>query len=258
MKQTTNTRHILPLTALAALAFTANPAQAAISVINQDFGVKVDTGTPAVPLETTPHTVSFNAGAADKLIVTLNSELGGGGPAVITYNGAALTQVPSTSGQKNIGIYYLDNPFTGGTADLTFDMTSYGAVNGIGFGIVSIAGSLDGVESGNTAGGLSVDLTPTIANSFVVTTYSSNGGNTPTVPAGHTQLYTSGNIGSADGAAAYLNGVAAGLQTITYGQGSPSSNQTSGAVFAPAPVPEPSSAALIGLGGLALILRRRK
>ena len=150
----------------------------------------------------------------------------------------------------------MDNPFTGGTADLTFDMTSYGAVNGIGFGIVSIAGSLDGVESGNTAGGLSVDLTPTLANSFVVTTYSSNAGDTPTVPAGHTQLYTSGNIGSADGAAAYLNGVAAGLQTITYGQGSPSSNQTSGAVFAP--VPEPSSAALIGLGGLALILRRRK
>ena len=33
MKQTTNTRHIFPLTALTALAFTANPAQAAIRVI---------------------------------------------------------------------------------------------------------------------------------------------------------------------------------------------------------------------------------
>ena len=254
MKQTTNTRHILPLTALAALAFAANPAQAAISVINEDFGVHPDT---AGTLETIPHTVSFDAGAADKLIVTLNAETGGG-TASITFDGDALTLVAGTTGARNKGIYYLDNPFTGGAADLTFDMTSFGVVNGIGFGIVSIAGSLDGVESGNTAGGLSVDLTTTIADSFVVTTYSSNAGTIPTVPAGHTQLYTSGNIGSADGAAAYLNGVAAGLQTITYGQGSPSSNQTSGAVFAPAPVPEPSSAALIGLGGLALILRRCK
>lgn len=258
MKQTTNTRHILPLTALAALAFAANPAQAAISVINEDFGVKVDGSSTADTLETIPHTVSFDAGAADKLIVTLNAETGGGTTASITFDGDALTLVAGTPGNRNKGIYYLDNPFTGGAADLTIDMTSFGTVNGIGFGIVSIAGSLDGVESGNTAGGLSVDLTPTIADSFVVTTYSSNAGSIPTVPAGHTRLYTNGNIGSADGAAAYLNGVAAGLQTITYGQGSPSSNQTSGAVFAPAPVPEPSSAALIGLGGPALILRRRK
>jgi len=78
MKQTTNTRHILPLTALAALAFAANPAQAAISVINEDFGVKVDGSSTADTLETIPHTVSFDAGAADKLIVTLNAETGGG------------------------------------------------------------------------------------------------------------------------------------------------------------------------------------
>ena len=254
MKQTTNTRHIFPLTALTALAFTANPAQAAITVVNQDFGVHPDT---AGTLETIPHTVSFDASAADKLIVILNAETAGG-TASITFDGDALTLVAGTNEFKNKGIYYLDNPFTGGAADLTFDMTSFGVVNGIGFGIVSIAGSLDGVESGNTAGGLSVDLTTTIADSFVVTTYSSNAGTIPTVPAGHTQLYTSGNIGSADGAAAYLNGVATGLQTITYGQGSPSGNQTSGAVFAPAPVPEPSSAALLWLGGLALILRGGK
>ena len=207
----------------------------AVTVVNTDFGVVPDTGEiPPEDLENNPYTVSFDAGAtADKLIVALSSELGGAGPAVITYNGTALVLAPGTTGGRNRGIWYLDNPFTGGPADLVIDMTNYTTVNGIGFGIVSIAGSAPGVSGGIEAAGLEVSLSAPVDGSFIISAYGSNGGNIPTVPVGHTQVYTSGNIGSADGAAAYLNDVAAGSQTVTYAQTDPISNRTCSAVFLP-------------------------
>ncbi|HBE96691.1 MAG TPA: hypothetical protein DDW68_05925 [Verrucomicrobiales bacterium] len=169
-----------------------------------------------------------------------------------------LTPVAGTINGKAQGIFYLDAPFTGGAADLVINMTGFNVVNGIGFGVTSISGSASGVDVGNASAGLSTSLTPSVADSFVMSNYASNAGNVPTVPSGHTQLYTSGNIGSADGAAAYLNGVAAAPLTITYDQTNPSSNATAAAAFSPSPIPEPSSAALLGLGVLALIRRRRQ
>jgi hypothetical protein len=136
-------------------------------------------------------------------------------------------------------------------------MTGFNVVNGIGFGVTSISGSAAGVDVASASAGLSTSLTPSVADSFVMSNYASNAGDVPTVPSGHTLLYTSGNIGSADGAAAYLNGVAAGPLTITYGQTGPSSNATAAAAFSPSAIPEPSTAALLALGGLALIRRRR-
>jgi hypothetical protein len=154
---------------------------------------------------------------------------------VITYNGAPLTQVPGTANNKNKGIWYLDNPYTGGAADLVIDMTSYSVVNGIGFGVVSVSGAAPGTTGGNAAGGLEVSITTTVPGSLIVSGYASNSGGIPTVPTGHSELYTSGDIGSADGAAAYLNLVAAGSQTVTYGQtGTLADNSTSAAGFAPA------------------------
>jgi hypothetical protein len=249
---------VVAMVTVIAAATAANAAM--ITALNTASGAVPDTGSPPpVDLEANPYTISFDAGAsADKLIVALSSELGGGGPTSITYDGDPLTQVAGTTGSRNQGIWYLDNPSTGGAFDLTFDMTNWTTVNGIGFGVVSIFGSAPGVAAGNNDAGLSVSLTTTVANSFVVTGYASNGGNTPTVPAGHTQLYTSGNIGSADGAAAYLNSVGAGPQTFTYVQSNPTSNSTAGAAFAP--VPEPSTLALAALGLLSLSFcgRRRK
>ena len=252
------TSTIATLAAPFASALTIISAQAAISVVNADFSGVPDTGSPASPLESNPYTFSFDAGAtADKLIVALSSELSGSGPTVIKYNDVALTPVTGTINGKAQGIFYLDAPFTGGAADLVIDMTGFNVVNCICFGVTSISGSAAGVDVASASAGLSTSLTPSVADSFVMSNYASNAGDVPTVPSGHTQLYTSGNIGSADGAAAYLNGVAAGPLTITYVQTGPSSNATAAAAFSPSAIPEPSSAALLALGGLALIRRRR-
>jgi len=222
------------LAALLAIALTIISAQAAISVVNADFSGVPDTGSPASPLESNPYTLSFDAGAtADKLIVALSSELSGPGPTVITYNDVPLTPVAGTINGKAQGIFYLDTPFTGGDADLVIDMSNFDVVNGIGFGVVSISGSAPGVDSGTAAAGTEVSLTAPVAGSFVISNYASNAGNVPTVPMGHTQIYTNGNIGSADGAAAYLNGAAEGAQMVTYTQTAAAANSTGAALFLP-------------------------
>jgi autotransporter-associated beta strand protein len=227
------------MTALTALFLWVLPAAAQITIVNDDNS----TFTNVVPnpggpesLNVTPWTVSFDAGAtADKLIVALSSETGGSGPPVITYNGDALTQVPGTGNNKNKGIWYLDNPYNGGAADLVIDMTSYSVVNGIGFGVVSVAGTATGTTGGDAAGGLEVSITTAVADSLIVSAYASNTGTLPVVPSGHSPLYASGAIGSASGAAAYRNVLGpAGLQTITYTQATVDANSTSAAGFAPA------------------------
>jgi hypothetical protein len=238
---------LIPTLVLAGLALSALAATAQITIVNDDnttfTNVVVDTGTPASPLETNPYTVSFDAGAtADKLIVTLSSETGSGGPPVITYNGVALTRVPGTGNSRVKGIWYLDNPYTEGAADLVINMTSFGTVNGIGFGVVSVSGSAPGTAGGNSAAGTEVSITTAVADSLIVSTYASNAGAAPTVPSDHSQLYTSNNIGSSQAAAAYLNSVAAGPQTVTYAQGgTPSANSTAAAAFIPIPPPEIAS-----------------
>ena len=239
-----NRKTLLPSATLAALtpvALLSSVAAVPVTVLNQASSVVVDTGSPPSPLESNPYTFSFDAGAtADKLIVALSSELSGPGPTVITYNDVPLTPVAGTINGKAQGIFYLDAPFTGGAADLVFDMTGFNVVNGIGFGVTSISGSAAGVSVGNGAAGTEVELAVLAADSFVISNYASNAGGIPDVPSGHTQLYTSGNIGSADGAAAYLNGVAPGPYAVTYEQlGDVAGNHTSAAVFTPFAPPPP-------------------
>ncbi|MCX6622429.1 MAG: hypothetical protein NTY38_15460, partial [Acidobacteria bacterium] len=55
-----------------------------------------------------------------------------------------------------------------------------------------------------------------------------------TLPAGHTALYNSSDIGSAHAAASYANAQTAGSRTYSYTDTSPSSPVTSAAVFVPA------------------------
>lgn len=250
-------RYFLLMTCLMSTVLMGTAVQASlISTVNTDFGLLPDTGNPANILETTPWSVSFDAGAtADKLIVTLSSEASAGTPS-ITYAGTPLQQVPGTGGLRNMGIWYLDNPSTSGSADLIFNMTDFDAVNGIGFAIISVSGTAPGVDVGDNASDLSVSLSPSTANSFVVTSFGSNGGQNVSGPAGHTLMYQ-GNIGSARGAASYVNAVPSGLQTYTYAQVSPTGHSASAAAFSPA-IPEPSTFTLLTIGTLLLLHRRRK
>jgi len=239
-----------PLAASLLLA-AAIPASAAIVLVN--------TGSQIIATPTNSTTFSYDAGAANKLIVTVGAEGGVAASAVISYNGVALTLAPDTSSGRAVGIWYLDNPFTGGDADLVVDFTASGA-NGLGVGVASISGAALGVDvtAAGAAGNqesISQTVTPTLAGSFGIVNYADNGGGAQTAPSALTGIYGFSNIGSAFGYAGYEENVAATAQTYTFpiDVNSPAMGV---AVFSP--IPEPSSVALIGLfGGLAL-LRRRK
>ena len=196
----------------------------------------VNTGSLVSAVADDPKTavLSFNAGAtANKLIVQVSAE--GQEVDSITYQGVALTQAAAgTASGRNKGIFYLDNPFTGGAADLSVTL-GVGISNGIAIGVVSVSGAAPGVAAAALADGASsVTLTVPVSGSFVVGGYAANGSGTITLPGGHTAIYNSTNIGSANAAASYANAQTVGSKTYTYTDTSPSSPVTSAAVFVPA------------------------
>ena len=221
-----------------------------IDVLNSDSQIVIGPKTS---------TLSFDAGAtADKLVVQVSSEKSGEGFS-ITYNGEALTLAPGTASGRNQGIYYLDNPFTGGAADLVVDMSGVDTVNGIGLGVVSISGSADGVAATASSATSSVSITPTVDGSFIMAGWGAQGnaGN-GAADAPLTELY-GGNIGSADGSAGYINDVVALSQSYSF-LGGNSPFGSGAAAFAPfIPAPEPGSFILTALGVIGLVgVRRRR
>lgn len=219
---------------------TWNFTTAPIVVVNSSAERVPDTGGLGDPfdLENVPYTVSFDAGAdADKLVLSLATETGSGAPPVITYDGNPLEKVPNTGpGGRNRGFYYLDlagTGYAGGPADLTFDMTSYGTVNGIGYAVVSIAGSVPGYAlTASEAESQSVTLTPPVDGSFVMVNYGANGGGTVDVDPALVALY-GGDVGSAMGGSGYENGATATARTYTFIDGAPGNPGTSAVVFLP-------------------------
>jgi hypothetical protein len=257
MKQTTNTRHIFPLTALAALAFAVPSADAAIVAVND--GSHLDGSINATA---GGKTISINAGAsADMLIVGTSTEFGSGSSFTATYDGNAMTFATGNGSQSNV--FYLDltgTSYTGGSANLTFAW-DYTAGGDLGVGWVSIDGNLQTGESlelhstGSSGGSATVDLTTTVDDTFNFVNFNGNRGNDGSTPqAPLTEIYSDGEFGSNAGAAGYEADVAAGTHTYSWNHNAVRRNDA----IAISVVPEPSSAALLGLGGLALILRRRK
>jgi methionine-rich copper-binding protein CopC len=222
-------RHLSLLFTLCLIAALSLQAVAQITVIN--------TGSAVSPVTDDSKTavLSFNAGAgANKLIVQVSAE--GQEVDSITYQGVALTPAVVGAGSaRNKGVFYLDNPFTGSAANLSVTL-GVGTSNGIAVGVVSVSGAAPGVAAVASADAASsVTLTVPVSGSFVVSGYASNNTvGTITLPAGHTAMYNSTNIGSAHAAASYANGQSAGSRTYSYADTSPSTPATSAAVFVPA------------------------
>jgi methionine-rich copper-binding protein CopC len=222
-------RSIQFLAAISGLAAMVGSVVAQITVVN--------TGSLVSPVADDPKTavLSFNAGAtATKLIVQVSAE--GQDVDSITYQGVALSQaVAGTGTGRNKGIFYLDNPFTGGAAELSVTLGE-GTSNGIAVGVVSVSGAAPGFAAAALADtASSVTLTVPVSGSFVIGGYADNNTiGTITLPAGHTAIYNSTNIGSAHAAASYANAQTAGSRTYSYTDTSPSSPATSAAVFVPA------------------------
>ncbi|MCU0777640.1 MAG: Ig-like domain-containing protein [Akkermansiaceae bacterium] len=220
-------KHIAKLgAAIAGLAISASSLMAQINVVNTASVVSPTPDDPKTAL------LSFNAGAsANKLIVQVSAE--GQNVASITYQGVPLTEAVAGSG-RNMGIYYLDNPFTGGAADLSV-ILGEGVTGGIAVGVVSISGAAPGAAVSAVANGAAtVTLTVPVSGSFVVGGYADNGSGTITLPSGHTALYNSNDIGSAHAAASYANAQPSGSRTYAFVDPNLSSPVTSAAVFVPA------------------------
>lgn len=218
------------LTVISGIAALAGSAMAQITVVNSSSVVSPVADDPKTAL------LSFNAGAAaNKLIVQVSAE--GQEVESITYQGVALTQAAAgTASGRNKGIFYLDNPFTGGAANLSVTL-GVGTSNGIAIGVVSVAGAAPGVAAAALADGArSVTLTVPVSGSFVVGGYAANGSGAITVPGGHTAIYNSTNIGSANAAASYANAQTIGSKTYTYTD-TGALPVTSAAVFVPASAP---------------------
>ncbi|MCU0780722.1 MAG: Ig-like domain-containing protein, partial [Akkermansiaceae bacterium] len=218
----------LPLIGLACLALGATPAQAQISVVNTS---SLNDATNA-----TSYTLSFdagNGGTADKLIVSAGAE---GAVAVtgITYNGVALTFIPNTGHPatgRNRGIWYLDNPFAGGPADIVVSGDGVTSFSHIRLGVASIAGSAPGAAIGNLAAAGSVDLNVPDDDSFVFAAYAGNLSNPASAAATPLVPIFGVNGDSANMAAGYENPAPAG--PVTYSFTSLNSPETSAAAFVP-------------------------
>ncbi len=205
----------------------------AFAILNTDSKAVTDTNSST--LENNPSTHSFNAGAAaDLLIVTISSEKSGE-PYSVSYNGVDLTLAISGSAGSSADIWYLDDPFTGGAANLTVDFTGVGTVNGYGMSILSLSSGGQAVEVHATAASAegfhgNVSLETTASESFVVAAYNGNGSDSVTVSGPLTESYASSNIGSAVGAAGYQANVTASIHAYSFSSNSPRS--TVAAAFA--------------------------
>ena len=221
--QPSSISHRIPIIVCIIALFSVVSHGAIIDVLNQTSG-STSSNTISVP---------FDAGTiADKLVVQVSSEAGAGVPNAVTYNGVPLTQATARD-QRFIGVWYLDNPYTGGSAPLVVDMSSISPVNGISVGAVSIVGAAPGASGPPVSTSNQINLTVTDANSFVLAGHASNGNGTVTPDSKLTNLYA---VTSATGGwranVGYENGVVVGARTYTFGNVGPDP-RTGAAIFSP-------------------------
>ncbi|MEZ7957308.1 MAG: PEP-CTERM sorting domain-containing protein [Rubritalea sp.] len=190
----------------------------------------------------------FDASGSDKLVLTFGGENQTSGYDEISFGGVAMTRIVfAEPGGQDVSIWYLDNP---GTGNLVVDLK---AGNGIGLSVLALSNTADGFATTANAAGVSTSINTTGLNSFVVAAGERNNQSSLVAEGDLTQVY-SGDAGSSSHGSAYQQ-VATSGTTIT-----PTFTSAEGVVAVEflSVVPEPSTTALIGLGGLALILRRRK
>ena len=158
---------------------------------------------------------AFDANA-DMIIVAVSTERSGGDVAV-RYDGHTLSNAVNTT---QAGIWYLDltaTDYAGGSADLVIDFTDVDTVNGVGVGVVSVSASGAGIDLHATETAASNLVLSTSRNgTFNIVSFNANNSGSPSVDAPLTEIYASGSIGSAQGAAGYQANVPAGEHSYSW------------------------------------------
>ncbi|MFT5883191.1 MAG: hypothetical protein ACI9FG_001704 [Crocinitomicaceae bacterium] len=244
---------------LAVVGLALGSANAAISLLGGGTG-SFATGATAVSYDYTALS-SFDASGASKIVFTFSDETGAGDGAIsgVTFGGAAMTLAVSgyNSNLQLAQVYYIDASSVGGGAFGTGDIVVTGpGSNDMGGSWLFLSGTADGVGSTNSALAQSVGLTTSVGGSFVVASHANNGAS-GLAGGDLTTALLNADVGSAGGGSGYATITTAGAGTYSF-TGSTSRPVTVAAAFAPAAIPEPTTTALLGLGGLALILRRRR
>jgi len=267
-------RNLKLLTASLGASLTVCSSHAAISVLSTDV---FDNGTSNL----SGGSYTLNAFGADKLVMVVTGEAGNPGQmsdgiSGLSFDGVALTRlvdrnsIPESSpaagdwDQIYNDVWYLDaSDYTGGAfTNSALDITVTGGQRGF-LAVIAMDGTLDG--AGNSVIGPrdsnSASLT-TDPGSIVVASYGMGGnGNTASLSGvswdGDVEV-NAAEIGSNwnGQVIGYSNPVSGGTASYSFTDSSTAGAHVIAAEFLA--IPEPSSSALLALGGLALALRRRK
>lgn len=229
------------------------------------MGSPSDLGSSVFGYEVNVAAAGFTAAGTSKLVLSYSNWDNASFDASVTsvtYNGVALTQAVQdvdNAGRVITGIFYLDNVVSdgilrvvlaaGGTAESSFGLY---ALNGLAAGVADTG-------TGRTAAELTTTLPVTINTSegFYVQEAARNNQSFAGSADGFTDFHNI-SVDSYKALQQFQVTSAAGTYNAPIGNTGLNFRRIVAAGFEAAPIPEPSSTALVGLGGLALILRRRK
>jgi len=262
-------KHTILFAAVAGLVLAlAGTAGAAIIIDSSYTGTLSGQGggyTITVP-------VSFDASGSDKLVVMTGNRGSGGSiygksltgitygttPMVAAVNARNYAVSPNPDGEAVVGIYYLDNP--GAATTLTISYSAKMDTSG-GYTLLALSGTADGVGATNatvtgvypdTYTSASTSLTTTGANSLVLAVAAANRHNpNPVSP-----LDSSIDGGGSTYGAGYQFVATPSAVTPTFSMAAAYMPLVAAAEFTV--LPEPATLALLGLGGLGLILSRKR
>jgi hypothetical protein len=241
------------LSTLAVTAAAISAASAAISVTNTSANILEDSSNNGTYTNTL---TSWSLSGGNAVVVYLSGEGTTGMTAKYGTQDMTVVQGHNSGQDWFSSIAYIINP-TLSTADLAVSWAAGGnsenmitamSLSGVGSVVAS-----DSVDTGN----LTFNYTTTLDGGFVVGSAGNNNYSGPSPTVSSSNLDTDAFNGTISGNSSAINTYGAiefaGTYTDTY-----SNSIVGSSVAFEAAVPEPTTTALLGLGGLALILRRSK